>query len=55
MPREIKAVEGGKLLIKDEKVEMIYEKRVTLYGNGAKIDAPKKFIGKRAYVIILND
>jgi len=51
--REIKAVSGGKLILKDGKVLMIYEKRITKYGNGAKIDAPKKHIGKRAYVVIV--
>ena len=55
MPREIKAVEGGKIILKDGKVLMMYEKKVTRYGNGAKIDAPKKHIGKRAYVIIIKD
>lgn len=52
--REIKAVVGGKLTIKDN-VEEIYEKRITPYGNGAKIDAPKKYIGKRVFVIVLKD
>lgn len=52
--REIKAIVGGKLVIKDT-VEQIYEKRITTYGNGAKIDAPKKYIGKRVFIIILKD
>lgn len=38
-----------------EKVEVIYERRVTPFGNSAKVDAQKKYIGKRAYVIIIND
>jgi len=54
MSREIKAVAGGKVLIKDD-VEELYEKRVTPYGNGAKLDAPKRYIGRRAYIIILKD
>jgi len=54
MAREIKAVAGGKINIKDEVLE-IYEKKVTPYGNGAKIDAQKKYIGKRVYTIILKD
>jgi putative transposon-encoded protein len=36
-----------------DNVEVIYEKRVTSFGNSAKVDAQKKYIGKRAYVIIL--
>lgn len=43
-----------KIVLKDD-VEMIYEKRVTPFGNSAKLDAPKKHIGRRAYVIILKD
>ena len=52
MPRKVKAVVGGKLRIEDD-VEEIYEKKVTPYGNGAKIDAQKKFIGRKAFIIIL--
>lgn len=52
MPRKVVAVAGGKIKIEDE-VEEIFERRVTLYGNGAKIDAQKRQLGKRAYVIIL--
>jgi len=54
MARIIEAVKGGKITLSDN-VEEIYEKRVTLYGNGAKVDTPKRHIGKRAYVIILDD
>ena len=36
-----------------KEVETFYEKRVTKFGNSAKIDAPKSFIGRRAYIIIL--
>jgi len=54
MARQVQAVTGGKINIKDD-VEEIYEKRVTPYGNGAKLDSQKKHIGKRAYIIILKD
>lgn len=54
MPRKVKAIKGGKITITDN-VEEIYEKKVTSYGNGAKIDAQKKYIGKRAYIIITKD
>ena len=52
--REIKAIAGGKVTIKDN-VEEIYEKRITPYGNGAKIDASKRHIGKKVFVIVLKD
>lgn len=54
MARIIEAVSGGKIRITDKVVE-IYEKKVTPYGNGAKLDAQKKHIGRRAYIIILKD
>ena len=38
-----------------DNVEVFYEKRITPFGNSAKVDAPKKYIGKRAYVIILKE
>ncbi|MFH0861468.1 MAG: DUF2080 family transposase-associated protein [Candidatus Altiarchaeota archaeon] len=38
-----------------ENLEVIYEKVVTAFGNSAKIDPQKKYIGKRAYVLILKD
>ena len=54
MPRVIEAVSGGKITVKDD-VEEIYEKRVTPYGNGAKVDAPKRFIGRRVFIIVLKN
>ena len=36
-----------------DEVELVYEKRVTPVGNSAKVDAPKRYRGRRAYVIIL--
>ena len=32
-----------------------FEKEVTSFGNGAKVDCPKKYIGRRAYVVLLRD
>jgi putative transposon-encoded protein len=52
MPRKVIAVKGGKIKIEDS-VEEIFERTVTPYGNGAKIDSQKKFIGKKAIVVIL--
>ena len=52
MARKVQAVRGGKIIIKDN-VEEIYEKTVTPYGNGAKLDAQKKYIGHKAFIIML--
>jgi len=44
-------IKNNVLELKDE-VETIFQKEVTKFGNGAKIDCLKKHIGKEAYVII---
>ncbi len=44
-----------KIINLTDQVEIFYEKIVTKFGNSAKLDAPKKYIGKRAYVVILKN
>ena len=44
-------LEKGKIELKDN-YELIFEKTVTKFGNGAKIDIPKEFLGKKVYVIV---
>jgi putative transposon-encoded protein len=51
--RKIEVIDKN-ILLTDE-VEIVYEKRITPFGNSAKVDAPKKYIGYRAYVIILKE
>jgi len=38
-----------------EPVKLYFEKEVTKFGNSAKIDCPKKFIGRKAIVVIEDD
>ena len=45
-------VNKGKLLLKDEEVEGFLERVVTPIGTSAKADVPRKYLGKRVYVII---
>lgn len=35
-----------------ENVKLYYEKKVTKFGNSAKIDCPKKYIGRKAIIVI---
>ncbi len=49
--RKIEVV--NKKITLTDNVEVIYEKKITPFGNSAKVDSQKKYIGKRAYVIIL--
>lgn len=44
-------IKNNELEIKD-RIETLFEKQVTAFGNGAKIDCPKKYKGKKALVII---
>jgi len=31
------------------------ERRVTSFGNGAKVDCPKEFMGRRVYLVICKE
>ena len=42
-------------LIINERAEQVYEQTVTAFGTSAKVGEPKRYIGRRAYVIILKD
>jgi len=44
-------VQTNKISIEEE-FEGIFEKTITRFGTGAKIDAPKKYLGKKVYVLI---
>ena len=44
-------LEKGKLELKDE-FELIFERTITKFGNGAKIDAPKDLLGRKVYVVL---
>jgi len=48
--REIK-LEKGTFEFKDG-FERIFERTITRFGNGAKIDAPKEFLGRKVYIIL---
>lgn len=48
--RKIKMQEH-KLKIEDD-IDFIFEKTITKFGNGAKIDAPKEHLGKKVYILI---
>lgn len=45
---KIEVIQGKITLIGE--VENVYEKRVTPFGTSAKVGAPRKYIGRRAYV-----
>lgn len=45
----------GTLILKENKVKGFLERTVNSIGTSAKVDVPKRFIGKRAYVIIVDE
>lgn len=42
----------GKLSFTDNAIGFL-ERKVTRFGTSAKVDCPRRFIGKRAYLIII--
>lgn len=42
----------GKLFLKEDEVEGFLERVVTPIGTSAKADVPRKYLGKRVYVVI---
>jgi len=48
--RKIKII-NEKLTLQDD-IKAVMEKTVTKFGTGAKIDCPKEYIGKKAYILI---
>ena len=48
------SIKDETIIIKDG-VETLYVKTVTPFGNSAKVDVPKRFIGRRVYVVVLKD
>lgn len=53
MPRIIELKQGN-LTLKENNIKGFLERTVNPIGTSAKVDVPKRFIGKRAYVIIVN-
>lgn len=52
MPRKIE-LDNGKLQLTESNVEGFLERTITPIGTSAKADVPKKYLGRRAYVIII--
>jgi putative transposon-encoded protein len=50
MPRKTPLREAEELTVRG--VEGYYEKVVSRFGNGAKIDCPRQYLGRAVYVVI---
>jgi putative transposon-encoded protein len=51
MPRRIE-LQKGTLMLKDQNIEGFLERVVTPIGTSGKADVPKRYIGRRVYVIV---
>ena len=51
--RRIK-LQRGRIDLTDEVIGF-FERRVTRFGNGAKVDCPKEFLGKRVYLVVCRE
>ena len=51
--KRIKATVANEITVKN--ISSYFEKQVTKFGNGAKIDAPKEHIGKRVIVLVADE
>ncbi len=38
-----------------ENIEGFFKRKVTKFGNGAKVDCPKEYLGKTVYLIICDE
>lgn len=54
MARMIELKEG-QLTLRDKQIEGFLERIVTPIGTSGKADVPKRYIGRRVYVIIVKD
>lgn len=51
MPRKIE-LEKGNFSFKENRIEGFLERTVTPIGTSAKADVPRRYIGRRVYVVI---
>jgi putative transposon-encoded protein len=54
MPRIIE-LNKGKLHLTESNVEGFLERTITPIGTSAKADVPRKYLGRRVYVIIIKE
>ena len=54
-PMRVIKLDQGKLTLHEDQILGFIEKTVTPFGNSAKVDCPKRYIGKRAYLIICRE
>ena len=51
--KHIKTELTNEIVVKN--IQAYFEKSVTKFGNGAKVDTPKDYLGKKVIVLVLRD
>jgi len=54
MARKVE-IKKGKLILIDNKIECFLERIVNPIGTSAKADVPRRYLGRRVYVVITKD
>ena len=49
--KKVKIETKNKLIVED--IEGFYKKKVTQFGNSAKVDCPREHLGKEVYLVIV--
>lgn len=49
--KKINVIAKSKLIL--ENIEGFVKRKVTNFGNGAKVDCPKEYLGRDVYLVIL--
>lgn len=51
--KKVRIMEANEITVRN--IQAYMERTVTRFGSGAKVDCPKEFLGKKAYLIIERD
>jgi len=51
--RKIKTIAANNISVRN--IKAYFERSVTKFGTGAKIDAPKEYLGKKVIVLVCKD
>ena len=51
--RKIETHISNEIIVKN--IQAYFEKTVTGFGNGAKVDTPKEYLGKKVIVLVLRE
>ena len=54
MPRKVE-IKKGKLILTNDGIEGFLERVVNPIGTSAKADVPRRYLGRRVYVIVTKD